>query len=239
MNIVALQTVRAGSKSVPNKNLYMYDYAPMFMHNIIQASICKFIKDTYISTDIEDILNYRHGYERLYKTIKRPTKLCQDNSSHLETILHGLFEIEQDRQEKVDILVVLLGNTPHAHEADLSNAIERFVQDFDKYDSCMSVGKFSMFNPFRAFHMLEDGSLTSVINPKIADFLAKNKNQNDKNCFGDIYFFNGSFWILKRETLIEHNGDNVFPWIGNRIMPYGQPSVYQEIDAEWQLKLLG
>ena len=33
MNIYALQTARAGSKSVPNKNIKIIDKKPLFYHN--------------------------------------------------------------------------------------------------------------------------------------------------------------------------------------------------------------
>lgn len=238
MNIVALETARKGSKSVPNKNLIVYGEHPMFLHNVIQAHKCKHIDQVYITTDISAILGYNYGHDDKYHVIKRPAILCKDNSSHLDTILHGFTEIENRLQKQIDILVVLLGNTPHASTGDLTRAIEQFKDRFDDFDSCMSVGKMNMFNPFRAFHTLADGSLTPTINPKIGNFLANRKNLNDKDCFGDTYFFNGSFWIIKRETLIKHEGENVFPWLGNKIMPYEQNAGYQEIDSSWQLDLL-
>ena len=238
MNIIALQTARKGSKSVKDKNVYMYQNLPLFLHNLINSKNCKLINDVYVSTDDERILNYEWDFKNTYKTIKRPTKLCQDNSSHLETMIHGLNAIEQDLGKEVDILVVLLGNTPHAYTCDLTDAIEKFQEKFDDFDSCMSVSKMNYFNPFRSFHQLMDGSIVPIVSHNVAEFLSNNKNLNDKNCFGDIMFFNGSFWILKRETLMKHNGKSVFPWLGNKVLPFIQKSKFQEIDSEWQLKLL-
>jgi len=238
LNVVALQTARAGSKSVKDKNLIVYGNHPMFLHNVIQAYHCSVIDRVYISTDIPSILGYNYGHEEKYKVIKRPAILCKDNSSHLDTMIRGVIAIEKDLMEQIDVVVVLLGNTPHASTGDLTRAITQFKDKFDEFDSCMSVGKYNMFNPFRAFHTLSDGSLTPIVNHATADFLANRKNQNDKDCFGDTYFFNGSFWILKRKTLMNHTGRSVFPWLGDKILPYEQPAYCQEIDAEWQLDAL-
>lgn len=238
MKIAVLLTARAGSKSVPNKNLYRLNNIPLYLYNVSYAIECNTIQRIYISTDSEEIINdCRKSKHDKLKLIVRPAALCQDDSSHYDTIIHGLNEIEKI-EGQLDMLVVLLGNAPHAYPEDLTKAIQGLITCSKSYDSCMSVSKMNMFNPFRAVHQLENGSVVPVVNPKIANFLANRKNQNDKDCFGDIYFFNGGFWICKRETLLKNDGEFVFPWLGKRIMPYFQPDGLQEVDAEWQLKLL-
>jgi len=235
MIISALQTARAGSKSVPNKNTHIYDDKPLFLHNLIQSSRCSLINGgVYVSTDDKRILDYEWGYNDIYKTIKRPAKLCKDDSSHLDAMLHGLTAIEKDIKKRVDVIVVLLGNTPHAYTNSLTEALEQFQTNFYEFDSCMSVGKYNMFNPYRAFGRCTDGAVRPIVDHTVTNRV----NVNDKDAFNDTYFFNGSFWIMKRQTLIEHNGVSVFPWLGNRIMPYLQPADCQEVDAYWQLALL-
>jgi hypothetical protein len=151
--------------------------------------------------------------------------------------MHG-FEVIEKENGHVDFLVVLLGNTPHAYTTELDSAIDNFIFEQDRFDSCMSVSKFNMFNPYRAVHKLDNGTVVPIINPKITTFMSNRKSANDKDAFGDVYFFNGSFWIIKRETLFKNDGDFVFPWLGKRIMPFVQKDGYQEIDAEWQLRVL-
>jgi N-acylneuraminate cytidylyltransferase len=239
VKIAALLTARADSKSVPDKNLYRLNNIPLYKHNIIHALKSKHIQCIYVTTDSKEIINDCNNLiGNKLKVIVRPKSLCTDYSSHYDAIMHG-FNIMEKELGPIDILVVLLGNTPHAYTVDLDRAIDEFFIGFDKYDSCMSVGLFNQFNPYRAFHQYPTGELKPVINPKVADFMTFRKNQNDKNAFGDVYFFNGSFWILKRQSLVDNNGENIFPWLGKRIMPYVQPSEYQEVDAKWQLKLLG
>lgn len=235
---MALQTARAGSKSVPNKNLYKLNGVPLYVYNVKHALASVIIQKLYISTDCEDIIKAcQNSANEKLKVIVRPASLCQDNSSHYDAIMHGLETIEKENGQ-LDILVILLGNTPYAYNRDLDVAIKGFLNCYEKYDSCMSVSKFNMFNPFRSFHQLDEGGVVPIIDERITSFLSNRKNKNDKDAFGDIFFFNGSFWICKRETLVKNEGNSVFPWLGKRIMPFFQQDGIMEIDAEWQLNNL-
>ena len=86
--IVALQTARAGSKSVPNKNITDVGGHPLFYHNIVSCLGAKSIEKVFISTNCEFIKNYElpNGIE----IIHRPDHLCGDDSSHKETMKHGI-----------------------------------------------------------------------------------------------------------------------------------------------------
>ena len=229
MNIYALQTARKGSKSVPNKNILAVNGHQLWTHNARAANNCDLIKKTYISTDIQQI------HEIWNKTIKRPKHLCGDNGSHYETILHGLNYIENDIKDKVDILVILLGNNNGATKKDLKGAINALIKD-PKADSIMSIGKYNMFNPYRAYKY-KDGYAQTYVDQKITKKATKS-NHNDKNAYGDTYFFNGSFWICRREAIINNNGLLPFPWIGKNILMWEQDASIMEVDAEWQLKLM-
>jgi len=229
MNIYALQTVRKGSKSVPNKNLMTINGIPLWLYNASNARHCKLIKDVYITTDIYDI------HACWSSTIDRPKHLCGDNASHYNTILHGLNYIEMEIHDKVDILVILLGNNNGASKEDLKGAINALIKN-PKADSIMSVGNYNMFNPFRAYK-LKDGFAQTYVNQRTIKKATKS-NHNDKNAYGDTYFFNGSFWICRRKAIINNKGLLPFPWLGKNILMWEQEPDIMEVDAEWQLKLM-
>ena len=107
MKVVALQTARAGSKSIPKKNLLEIDGHPLFAHSINAATSSNIIQHVYCSTDDTTIMDFSKHYN--FNVIKRPPELCLDNCSHLEAIRHGVNEIEKDLG-KQDIVVLLLGN---------------------------------------------------------------------------------------------------------------------------------
>lgn len=233
MNIYALQTARGGSKSVPNKNITNVKGIPLYLHNVLHAKKTQKIKDVYISTDIEFIKENSSVYN--YKIIDRPNDLSGDNASHYDTILHGLYEIEKEINAELDFLVVLLGNSIGAFSDDLDNAIQMLIDD-PEADSVQSLSEYNMYNPFRAF-VSEGKYITTMLSQDFIKEKSQLTNINDRKAAGDIHYFNGSFWVIKREALMKKDGLLPFPWLGNKILPYVQGN-YMEVDALWQLSYL-
>jgi CMP-N-acetylneuraminic acid synthetase len=234
VNIVALQTARRCSKSVPKKNIMSVKGAPLFMHNCWHAQETQDIQYVYISTDDPFIKNYvkECPFNDTIRIIDRPKELCKDTSSHQDTILHGLEYIENDMGKKVDILVILLGNCKGAYTEDLDRGI-KYLKRHKDVDSIMSVSKFNMFNPMRSFK-IENNNLVNMVDLKMFDNISR---KNEKNSMGDVYFFNGSFWICSRQALF-NKSTSVFPWLGNKIVPLIQEEGLMEVDALWQTKML-
>lgn len=228
MNIYALQTARKDSKSVLNKNILEIEGKPLWKWNFDYANSVRDIKATFISTDIPEILDETNF------CIPRPKHMCNDDSSHYETILHGLFTIENRIQDKVDILVILLGNNRGAYPSDLQKGINELVHFPISWDSAISVGKYNMFNPYRAYKNNKGRLNTYIPQENYPDI----NNLNNKDAYGDVYFFNGSFWICKREAIINNNGLKPFTWLGKHIYSVEQDSKIMELDAPWQTSII-
>ena len=220
--IVALQTARGGSKSIPKKNLLEVNGHPLFAHSVMAATGCQYIKSVWCSTDDDTIKSYSKEYD--FNVIDRPPELSGDNDSHLEVIRHGILEIEK-QIGKQDIVVLLLGNVSGIDAQSLSDAIDQL----GNYDICFSVSKFNMFNPYRAMQIRDEQLETFLPQQEIIT----NTQANDKNSAGDIYYCNGNFWVMKRDTVFHHNNKLPFQWLGKRIKPFVQ-DVFLELDAPWQ-----
>jgi len=233
MNIYALQTARAGSKSVPNKNILEISGHPLYLHNILHAKKSNYINDTFVSTDCSFIVDNSKKHD--YKIIKRPAELCTDTASHHEAIKHGLLKIEENIGEKVDILIVLLGNTMTAYPKQMDHAIDWMLEN-DEIDSVQSISEFNMFNPFRALEITENGNLRTIMKQQDIKKRALLDNINDKNSAGNVYYSNGSFQVCRRRAIMG-TGQLPFTWLGYRIIPYVQ-DVCMEIDSKWQLRFL-
>ena len=232
-NVYALQTARAGSKSVISKNTMLFDNKPLFQHPVEKALQSKTIKQVYISTDIELI---KENPSKLnYKVIDRPAYLCGDDSSHHDVMIHGVERIEDIENERVDILVVLLGNSLGSQPSEIDKAVNFLLENPD-YDSIQTVSEFNMFNPFRSFVVRDNNLETYMAQEEILKATVL-KNINDKKSAGDIYFANGSFFICRRNILFQKSGKLPFPWLGSKIKPWIQP-VTMEIDAYWQSSVL-
>ena len=220
--IIALQTARAGSKSIPKKNLLEVDMHPLFAHSIIAATGCDLINSVWCSTDDDIIKGYKNFYD--FNVIDRPKNLSGDNDSHLEVIRHGVEYIEAQIGHQ-DIVVLLLGNVAGIDSRCLTEAIHML----EDYDSVVSVSKLNMFNPFRAMQIHNNELHTFIPQDEIKSVT----QTNDKNSAGDIYYCNGNFWIMRRDVIFENNNNLPFQWLGKRIRPYVQ-DVFLELDAPWQ-----
>ena len=232
MFIAALQTARMGSLGVPGKNTLPVRGEPLFTHNLRAALATPEITEVYCSTDDPAIAQWarRHGVF----PIDRPAELCGPDASHHDTILHGLAHIEGEIGE-LDALVILLGNAAGATPEDLSTAI-RMLEADPRADSIESVSPFPMFNPFRALCRSEDGTLQTILPQQ---WIAQRSRglTNDRNDAGEVLFFNGSFWVVRRAALVRRDGLLPFPWLGRRILAYVQ-SPRMELDAPWQNTML-
>lgn len=230
--ILAIQTARAGSKSVKKKNLIKVNGYPIFLNSLKSAIDCKIIDKVVCSTDDNKIVGLSKKYK--YDIIKRPKFLSGDKASHFETIKHALLQSEKKYQTKFDIVILLLGNVVGVSSKALNQAISKLKDN----DSVVSVSKFNMFNPLRAFYISAKGQLKTFINPKKNIKIKKILNKNDKNAFGDIFFCNGNFWILKRSNFfIKSKQQSPFNWIGKKIVPFKQDTFF-EIDDNWQVEVV-
>lgn len=237
-NVFAIQTARAGSKSVVEKNKQIIHGMPLFLNNALFAKNSQYIKEVYITTDDADIK--REAIEQHCKVINRSPELSTDSASHYDVIKDALLKIEAIEGVNVDYMVVLLGNNCHAYTTHLDMALE-ILDDIDSVDSVISVSKYNMFHPYRAYKQTSGGYLTSYIPQEIIRSDIENRTANlpanDKNAFPSAYFFNGSFWIIRRSVFLRNNGIQPFPWLGTNIYSFVQPEGIMELDAPWQLPL--
>lgn len=229
MRVVGIQTARAGSKSVPNKNISKVGGMPLYQYNLVTAQKSKILEGIYVTTNCEYILNNRlPGINYIH----RPESLCQDDSPHQEAMVHAIEEIESQTGGRIDMIVLMLGNCIIRNHESIDVAISKLTDD-DSYDSVITVSEFNMFNPYRSFVCSASGELNSFMNNKSP---ADVDMPNDKNSFGDFYFFNGEFQVIRRDSVFSQ-GKPPYCWLGNKIMPFVQ-DVNMEVDARWQMEAL-
>lgn len=235
MTNICIQTARAGSKSVPNKNELKFNGVPLFIQGLYNALNCEKIDAVFCSTDIDcsKYMQFLHGVE----LINRPEHLRSDDCSHYDTMAHAVLEAEKSLNKECENIVIILGNSASSFSADLASSLEMLLARPD-LDSVMSVGKFNMFNPMRSLKLDSRNNLEPLFPANTKVKSSDNLRFNDKDVYGDIHFFNGGFWTIRREVFFNNDGDFVFSWLGKNIGCILQDSLFQEIDADWQLHLV-
>ena len=145
------------------KNLIKVNGIPLYLRSILAAKNCKFISDVYCSTDDKFIIRNSNKFD--YKIIKRPRKLAGSHSSHLEVMQHAIRFIEFEKNCKIDIVVMLLGNTV----GPSSKSLEEAIKILNDNDCVASVSKFNMFNPLRALKVKDKILKTFIPQEKISN----------------------------------------------------------------------
>ncbi len=222
---IALQTARGGSVGVKNKNIMNLNGIPLFLHNIIHLSNSKYVESTYLSTDISIAGNYAERYN--FSIIDRPPSLATSSCSHYDVMVHGVEEILKDVD--FEYIVIVLGNSIGALPSDVDAAIE-FLDSDSSYDSCQSVSEHNWHTPMRACTIEDD-----LLKPHISreNMESVSGNLNDRAILGNTYFFNGSFFVIRKDAFFRNDGFP-FSWTGKKVKPIIQDEMYMELDSEWQ-----
>ncbi len=131
---------RAGSKSVPNKNMRLLKGKPLLQWGIEAAKKAKLVDYVYVSTDSPD---YGRFAEKLGATwVRRPSHLAEDVPTE-DVILHTLSQIElgmaQDGIYGLDPIVTLQCTTPLVDPEDIDAAIRVYNQWKGVLNSVISV----------------------------------------------------------------------------------------------------
>ena len=186
MNIIALIPARGGSKGLPKKNIRLLAGKPLICYSILAAQGCRFIHQTIVSTDDDEIANVAKSQGATI--IKRPAELSRDDSPTIDAILYTLEQCElQDNYP--EIVVLLQPTSPLRTSADIDNALEWFIDN--ECDSVISVVEAG--HP-PCWSMIIKGA---YLQPIFDEKLLKMRRQD----LPKTYFPNGAIYVAATETL--------------------------------------
>ena len=148
--IVAVVPARAGSKSVPGKNLRLLAGRPLVAWPIETAQAVQEIDRIIVSTDGQAIAEAAkaHGAE----VIERPAHLATDGAIVADVLRHVVEELRAEG-ETARYLVLLEPTAPYRLPEDILSCL-RTLHD-QQYDSVATFAEAEL-NPFRAWR-IEDG----------------------------------------------------------------------------------
>lgn len=140
--ILAVIPARAGSKGLPNKNIIDLDGKPLIAWTVAQANKSNLIDRTIVSTDSKEIARISKEYEADIPFI-RPSDIACDDTPMFDTLFHALFSLDED----YDILVLLEPTSPLRKVGDIDRGIRILIDNWDEFDSLVSLGKIHLENP--------------------------------------------------------------------------------------------
>jgi CMP-N-acetylneuraminic acid synthetase len=181
MNIVALIPLRAGSVSIPNKNIKALCGKPLFFWVVDAAFKADNIDEIYISTDSQEIAKIAKYYFPKVKIIDRPLILATNTASTESVMLHFMSMVN------FDILMTIQATSPLITSFDIDSAIVNFLEN--NFDSMLTAVRCKRF-------FWSDNSTPLNYDPA---------NRPLRQDFVGTLMENGAFYLTKRSILLAHS----------------------------------
>lgn len=139
MKVLAVIPARAGSKSVPHKNIRMIGGKPMLAHSIGHALQSTYINRVIVSTDSEEYAQIAREYGAEVPFI-RPAEYATDTALDYDVFHHALRWLEEQEGYEPDIVVQLRPTYPIRDVKDIDNMIQ-ILMNHPEADSVRSMAK--------------------------------------------------------------------------------------------------
>ena len=210
--IVALIPARCGSKGILHKNIKLYKNKPLLVHSIDIAKECKYIKEIYVSTDSEEYQNIATENGACVTPL-RPKEISDDLSPDIDTFLYFIQMFKTNNLKIPDLIIHLRPTYPNRKIDILNECIEKFIENYEKYDSLRTVVKIDK-TPIKMYY-INNNNLIPYFD-KYKDFVEP-FNQARQN-FPDTFLHNGCIDIVKTEFIINNkllSGNKIYPYIMN------------------------
>ena len=109
--IYGIIPARGGSKSIPNKNMYLLGGKPLLFYSIKKSIESGIFDKIIVTTDSDKIINYSKKFKEII-AIKRPKSISEDKSPTIDAILHACDMLYKDDGIYPDIVLTIEPTSP-------------------------------------------------------------------------------------------------------------------------------
>ncbi|MBI4088141.1 acylneuraminate cytidylyltransferase family protein [Candidatus Kaiserbacteria bacterium] len=197
--ILAIIPARAGSKTVPGKNIKPIAGKPLIEWTIEAAKGSKHLTRVIVSTDDEEIAEVarKAGAEVPFM---RPGDISQDLSTDVEFLTHALDVLKAAEGYEPDIVVRLPPTSPLRTGAHIDEGIEKLLSD-DSLDAVRPIHE-SPKHPYKLWK-LSDNEMN------LEPFLSRSFTGHDepynlpRQLFPKVYVHTGAMDVMRRDTILK------------------------------------
>jgi N-acylneuraminate cytidylyltransferase len=185
-SVVAVIPARGGSKGILRKNIRLVAGKPLIVHTIEQAMQSKWVTETVVSTDDDEIASVSEAAGVM--VVRRPADISGDRASSESALMHAIESLLQQGRTLPDLTVFLQCTSPVRRPGDIDAAVATLLQK--RADSLLSV------SPNHQFLWTEEGGEARSIN---YDF----RNRPRRQDMAQQYVENGSIYVFRTEALLD------------------------------------
>lgn len=206
VEVLALIPARAGSQSIPRKNVALFGGHPLLAYSIAAAKHAELVDRTIVSTDDEEIVSIaeRYGAEAPFV---RPAELAQDDTRDLPVFQHALDWLDEHDQWRPEIVVQLRPTSPLRPDGLVDQGIDLLSSNPDA-DSVRGVVP-SGQNPYKMWRLDEDGSMKPLLHGGMHEPYNMPRQE-----LPQTYWQSGHIDVTRRSTILEKGsmtGDKILP----------------------------
>jgi CMP-N-acetylneuraminic acid synthetase len=234
--ICALMIGRAGSVTLPGKNILPILGKKLCEYPLIAASKSKYIERIFVSTDCPIISEVAKNYDA--HIIKRPIELAKNETLGEDVFQHGYFEIKkilESENKKIELIVLLFANAATITDKLINKGVE-ILKKNSSFDSAVTTSIYNMWSPLRARKIDEEGALKPFV--PFETFGDPKTLNCDRDSQGNVHYADMSVSVVRPHCL-ENLEEGLLPqkWMGKKIAPI--PSWGGcDIDYEWQVPMV-
>jgi CMP-N-acetylneuraminic acid synthetase len=207
MSVLAVVPARAGSKSVPDKNVLSFHGKPLLVHSIEHGLAAARVDRVLVSTDSERYrdIAIQAGAEAPFL---RPEALAGDLSTDLEVFTHALSWLAENEGYEPEICVHLRPTYPTRTPADVDAAVDMLRAD-ESADSVRSVAPATQ-TPYKMWRLAAGGCLQ----PLLAGLGGEPWNRPRQE-LPPVYVQNAAVDVVRPRVILEKRS-----MTGSRILAY-------------------
>lgn len=195
MTVLAIIPARAGSKSLPHKNIRSFRGTPLLALAVQQARASRLVDRVLVSTDSEEYaaIARAHGAEVPFL---RPAEFAGDLSTDLEVFEHALGWWRAHEPALPELLVHLRPTYPTRTPQEIDGAIE-LLRAHPQWDSVRSVSP-APESPLKMWWLREDGTMAQV-----ADAGIRESHSMPRQALPTAYLQNACVDVLRPRAVLE------------------------------------
>jgi CMP-N,N'-diacetyllegionaminic acid synthase len=196
MRILATICARGGSKGVPNKNIRLLNGKPLIAYTIECAKKYTKFDRIIVSTDSPKIAEIAKQYGADVPFL-RPKELATDTSPKIPVLQHAVRYLEQEENDRYDLIVDLDPTSPLRTVEDIENCVNKMIE---KNPNVVFSVTPAHKNPY--FNMVEEKDGKVYLCKKLDAPITRRQDAPT------VYAMNASIYVYKKDFLL--NTDSVF-----------------------------
>ena len=225
--VLGLVLARAGSKSVPSKNIYLVRGKPLIAYTIEPARTARSITRLVVTTNDPEIgeIARRFGAEVPFL---RPDELAQDETVDYPVVRHALEWLEVEEGYRPDVIVQLRPTSPLRTSRHIDEAVA-LLEAHPDVDSVRGVCR-PQQNPHKMWRMTSDG----LLHPLLAVPGVPEPFNAPRQTLPAVWWQNGYIDVFWRRTVVEQQsltGANILGYV------IDEPE-YVDIDSLHDIRVL-